>query len=370
MRIVAVEAWQPIAENSPPGWRTTFGQIAVRVRTDEGLVGCGVGGGGRAGLMVIESVLAPLLRGCDPSYVENHWDGMYQATLPFGRKGIAVMALSGVDLALWDLRAKAAGTSVAKLLNLRCRSRVPVYRTIWGDVDPATAAGGHGVKLHIHPHEPLSLENRGAFVDQVVERLAAARAAIGPARSLMVDGWMTWDAPATLAIANRIAQFNVAWIEEPLPPDDLRGYCRLRDECGIPIAGGEHEFTHHGFERLIDERLHRIVQPDVCWCGGLTALRRIYEMAGAARLRVVPHRGAEVWGLPALAALDPEPLAEEGRPWMTWVRGQPAIDLSGIPVPEAPGFGVHFDEDPPECIAGHALSPRELTSPSDRAAFR
>jgi L-rhamnonate dehydratase len=270
---------------------------------------------------------------------------MYRATLPFGRKGIAVMALSGVDLALWDLRAKAASQSVAKLLNHRTPARVPVYKTIWSNVDPETAAGRHGVKLHIHPPEPLRLQNRGAFVEQVAERVAATRAAIGPARQLMVDGWMTWDAPCTLMIARRIAPLKIAWIEEPLPPDDIKGYCWLRDECELPIAGGEHEFTPYGFEQLIDERLHQILQPDACWCGGLTALRRIYEMAGAAQLRVVPHRGAEVWGLHAIAALDSDPLAEEGRPWLTWVRGQPEPDESGIAVPDRPGFGVELDRD-------------------------
>jgi L-rhamnonate dehydratase len=356
MRIVAVEAWQPIAENSPPDWRTTFGQIAVRIRTGDGLVGYGVGGGGRAGVMVVESVLAPLLQGCDPSSVETLWDRMYRATLPFGRKGIAVMALSGVDLALWDLRAKAAGTSVAKLLNHHSGGRAPVYRTIWSDVDPEAVAGRHGIKLHIHPREPLRLQNRGEFVETVVERVAAARAAIGPARSLMVDGWMTWDAPSTLMIARRIAALNVAWIEEPLAPDDIDGYCRLRDECELPIAGGEHEFTPYGFEQLVNERLHRILQPDVCWCGGLTALRRIYEMAGAAQLRIVPHRGAEVWGLHAIAALDPDPLAEEGRPWMTWVHGQPVPDETGIVVPDGLGFGVQLDGGPQGPLSDYAYS--------------
>ena len=110
----------------------------------------------------------------------------------------------------------------------------------------------------------------------------------------------------------------------------------------MPIAGGEHEFTHFGFEPLIDERLHQVLQPDVCWCGGMTSLVRIYEMAAAARLRVVPHRGAEVWALHAIAALDAQPLAEQGRPWMSWVHGQPEPIEGEIAVPTEPGFGVEL----------------------------
>ena len=168
MGIRSVEAWQPIDANSPADWRTTFGQFAVRIVTEDGLTGCGVGGGGRAGMMVVESILAPLLIGRDPSRVEELWQRMYDATVPFGRKGIAVMALSGVDLALWDLRAKAAGRSVARLLSARHAPRVPTYNTVWGEVDEKTVAGSGGVKLHLHPPEPLTPATRAEFVESAV----------------------------------------------------------------------------------------------------------------------------------------------------------------------------------------------------------
>jgi L-rhamnonate dehydratase len=112
----------------------------------------------------------------------------------------------------------------------------------------------------------------------------------------------------------------------------------------VPIAGGEHEFTAHGFADLIEKRLHQVLQPDVCWCGGMTELVKIYELARRANLRVCPHRGAELWGLHALAALDLQPLAESGRPWMSWVGGQPPIVDGYIEITDAPGFGVMIDE--------------------------
>jgi L-rhamnonate dehydratase len=182
------------------------------------------------------------------------------------------------------------------------------------------------------------------LVSAVVHAVEKARALVGPGCPLMVDAWMKWDVPTTLAIADRLVRRNLDWIEEPLSPDDLAGYEVLRDLCPVPIAGGEHEFTAVGFAPLIERRLHRVLQPDVCWCGGMTPLIEIYRRARAADLRVCPHRGAEVWALHALAALDPQPLAESGRPWMTWVGGQPPIQGGFIRLSDGPGFGVVIDE--------------------------
>ena len=120
-------------------------------------------------------------------------------------------------------------------------------------------------------------------------------------------------------------------------------YATLRDECPIPIASGEHEYTARAFEPIIRERLHAIVQPDVCWCGGMTELVKIYRMAAEHGVEVCPHRGGEPWGLHAIAALDPDPLAESGRPWMSWVLGAPEIEDGYFALSERPGFGVHFE---------------------------
>lgn len=338
MRIAAIHSFQPHSPGSPADWRTSLGQIAVEVTTDTGLTGCGVGGGGAASIHLISAVLAPLLTGRDAEPVEEHWQAMYDATLPFGRKGIAIMAISGVDLALWDLRAKAAGIPVAVLLGGQVGQPVPTYTTVWDVVDQQTAAGSQAVKLHVHPH----VDDARQLVERVAGQVELARQALGAGRPLMVDAWMQWDLPTTLAIARRIAPLDIQWLEEPLPVDDLDGYAALRDQCPIPIAGGEHEFTALGFQPLIEQRLHQVLQPDACWVGGLTQLVRIYEMAAAAGLRVVPHRGAEVWGLHALAALDPNPLAESGRPWIDWVTGQPSIQDGVIRPGDAPGFGVAF----------------------------
>jgi len=343
MKITNVRACQPVADNSPPDWRTSIGQILVAVDTDAGVTGYGVGGGGVAGVHIVRTVLHDLLVGRHADDIDASWQAMYDATLAFGRKGIAIMAISGVDLALWDVRGKARRQSVCALLGGTTGVLLPTYVTVWGDI-PAELAGQHqGYKLHVERFEA------GERLRRVVDRVKRARDTVGYDCELMLDAWMKWDIASTLEIAERLVEYKIGWIEEPLPADDLAGYAELCGRCPIPIAGGEHEFTAAGFAEIIDRRLHHILQPDVCWCGGLTELIKIYALAAKAGLRVCPHRGAEIWALHAIAALDKQPLAESGRPWMTWVEGQPLIENGGIQPPEKPGFGVHFSPGISSC---------------------
>jgi L-rhamnonate dehydratase len=337
MRITDVRACQPKCD-SPPDWRTSLGQILVAIDTDAGLTGYGVGGGGLAAIHIIRTVLREILVGKDAEPVETHWQTMYDATLAFGRKGVAIMALSGVDLALWDLRGKAANRSVAELLGSPIHGAMPTYATVWDEIPDALLGQHSAFKIHLGKASDIG------SVQRFVEVVARAREKVGPGVALMIDAWMKWDVPFTLRFAEAVAPHRIDWIEEPLPPDDFAGYAELVRRCPIPIAGGEHEFTAAAFAELIERKLHQIVQPDVCWCGGMTELVKIYESAKQHGVRVCPHRGAEIWGLHALAALDPQPLAESGRPWMTWVGGQPAIVDGMIEAPRGPGFGAVIDE--------------------------
>jgi L-rhamnonate dehydratase len=328
-----------------------------------------VGGGGLSGIHIVRTVLRDLVLGRDAEPVEALWDAMYTATLPFGRKGVAIMALSGVDLALWDLRGRAERRSVVELLGGVRHSRVPVYGTAWGDIPDTMLGQYRAYKLHLgrqcpspwmgegsgggdgpckdnhsHPGPPPSRARESEGVGVLVEATARAREKLGSDCPLMVDAWMQWDVAGTLACAGAARALRLDWIEEPLPPDDLAGYAELVGRCPVPIAGGEHEFTAAAFAGLIDGRLHHVVQPDVCWCGGMTELVKIYRHAAAHGARVCPHRGGEVWALPALAALDPAPLGESGRPWLTWVGGQPVVRDGFLDIPDGPGFGVTIDE--------------------------
>ncbi len=339
MKITDVRAVQPIAPNSPPDWRTSLGQILVAIETDMGLKGYGVGGGGLAGMHVVRTVLRDVLLGRSPEPVEALWEDMFSATLPFGQKGLAIMALSGVDLALWDLRGKADKKPIAAWLGGSVGQPIPTYVTVWDDIPPDLASSHQAFKLHLPKVEA------SRRIPDVMERVERARAVIGNERELMIDCWMKWDLPTALEAVKELEDFQLRWIEEPLPVHDGEGYGQLANASRIPIAGGEHEFTAVGFQPWIEHRRHHILQPDICWCGGMTEMVKIHRIAKAHGLEVCPHRGAELWGLHAIAGLSDDPLAESGRPWMSWVEGQLPIENGTITLGDAPGFGVIINED-------------------------
>ena len=339
MKITRVRAVQPPTPKAPGDWRTIVGQILVAIDTDRGLTGYGVGGGGAAGTHVVNHLLAELLVGQDPAAIETHWERMYRATVPYGRKGLVVMAISGVDLALWDLRGKAENLHVARLLADKPHHRVPCYASLGTTPGSAVADGFQAVKLH------LPAVNGAADVDRVARQVAEARAQIGPDIRLMTDAFMRWDVASTLELAHEFKQQSVEWIEEPLLPDDFDGYAELAARCVLPIAGGEHEYTIRGFRDLAERRIHAIWQPDITWCGGLTQMIGIYKLAAEHGATVCQHRGAEVWGLHSVAAFERDaPLAEAGRPWMDWILDQPVIENGHIEIPDRAGFGIRVDE--------------------------
>jgi len=340
MRITAISAEQPATPGSPADWRTQLGQIVVRIETDSGLTGIGVGGGGAAGQHVVHTVLADLLVGRDATDVEQLHAEMCAHTAFYGRKGLAVMAISGVDLALWDLRGRLQNASVARLLDPQVDTSraLPTYTTVFDEHDAAraVAAGACAIKLHVERFGP-----RPSPV-QLSELVQRTRGQVGHEASVMVDAFARWDVATTLRVAEQLAPLGIEWLEEPLPPDDLRGYAELAERSPVPIAGGEHEYLAEGFRELIERRLHNVLQPDVNWCGGLTTLIEVYRQAGAAGWRVCPHRGSEPFALPAIAALDPQPLAESPRRWFTCLSGAPRIERGIVHVTDRPGFGVSY----------------------------
>lgn len=345
MKITDVRACQPVTPDSPDDWRTSMGQILVAVDTDAGLTGYGVGGGGFAGIHVVRTVLRDALIGCDASQIETLWRSQYDATLAFGQKGIVLMAISGVDLALWDIRGKSEGVPISELLGGAKQTRLPTYITVWDNaaLDKVADTSHQGFKLHLG--EQTGGDDVDEFADLIADQLRRARQTVGPDREVMADAWMKWDLAASKAVISRVTGLNLSWLEEPLPVDDEAGYAELVRDSTVPIAGGEHEYTSAGFQHLVEHRLHTVLQPDVNWLGGLTELIRVYEIAAEYDdIRVVPHRGSEIWSLHAIAALDPNPLAESGRPWMSWVEGQPSIEDGFVNVPDRPGFGIEIDE--------------------------
>jgi L-alanine-DL-glutamate epimerase-like enolase superfamily enzyme len=325
---IPVRAWTP---DSP--WRAGIGkQILVRLTTDEGLTGwgeCFAYGAPLAVCNVVDEALAPLLVGQDPTRIEHLLDTMQRALMIWGRRGLAMFALSGVDLALWDLAGKARGVPVAVLLGGVTNARTAAYASLLrygtaSDVGRAaasmTAAGFRAVKLH--------------QVD--VESVAAARDALGDDVELMLDTNCPWTVEQAIRIGRALERFDLRWLEEPIwPPEDYAGLARVRAALRIPIATGENDATAYAFREIVAAGAADIVQPSITKVGGLGEMRRIAALAAAASVTLVPH---SFYFGPGLAATLHFAAATSGVPYVEFPPG----DL------EAPLL-----QAPPRCVDGH-----------------
>ena len=346
MKITGVKAVYPNYQHVVPSWRTHFWQIVVRVETDTGVTGFGYGGGGAAAVEVVNRHFNELLVGRTVDSVDDitsAWDLLYDASLPYGRKGIAVMALSGVDLALWDLLGKAEGKPVHQLIGPRTKGLVPSYAT-----GPDTEWYRElGFTAHKFPHR---WTGKDSDYDTAVAAAAKARSVFGPDARIMIDTYLSWDGSVTLEMSKRLAEFNIYWFEDVLTPDDLSGQAALRQLVKPTlISGGEHEFTHHGFAAIANAGALDLWQPDITWCGGITAGRRILDIAREHSIPVAPHRGGEVWGLHLIVASNCMELAEKnpgnrGAPRDELWFGEPVVENGYIHPNDAPGFGVTLNE--------------------------
>lgn len=346
MKITDVKAVFPDYKHVVPSWRTNFWQIVVRVESNVGVVGFGYGGGGIASVEIINRHLKEYVVGQEVNSVTDIamiWDMLYNASMPYGRKGLAIMALSGVDLALFDLLGKAESKPVYDLIGGAKREKVFSYAT------GANSELYHklGYKAHKFPHRWSGSE---ADYDTAVETADKTRDMFGPDGMLMIDTYMSWDKPVTIEMAKRLSQFRIYWYEDVLNPDDLVGQAELRSLIGDTIlAGGEHEFTHYGFDNIAKTEALGMWQPDITWCGGLTAGMRIVELANKHGIPVSPHRGGEVWGLHLLVATDCADLAEfhsdhiEEKRDMLWLN-EPTPNNGYISPNDNPGFGVALNE--------------------------
>ena len=346
----------------PRRWRYTgpFAQLAsaiiVVVKTDQGVTGFGMGAGGAAAREIVHGHLRNLLIGQNPLDIELLWDQMYSSGNAYGRRGVFVMALSGIDNALWDVFGKATGEPVYRLLGGATKEKAASYFT---SADPQA-----GLDLGFeHFKMPASLlgdrRDGRERMARTVDALREIRQQIGPDHSLMIDCSSRWDdVEYTKEMARRLEEVDLYFIEEPLQPDDVLGYAQLvREIDSTLIASGEHEYTQWGFEMLLHHDAVQVVQPDVTWCGGVTALRKIAVMTGERGLPFIPHRGGSLWGLPLVLSTPHCPLAE------SFGTGDPnANDLMLAMTPrfddghyfpnDEPGFGTALTE---ALVRKHAL---------------
>ena len=353
---------QPFAYSR--AWYDSRTAMVVEIETDAGLIGWGeCYGPARMTAAVVQSV-APWLIGEDPLRTDYLWQMIYARLRDHGQKGVVIEGLSGIDIALWDIKGKHFGVPAHRLMGGPIRNEVQAYATglyrrksgdplryLAEEAAGYVAEGFKAVKLKV---------GFGVEEDAAVTR--AVREAIGPDVALMVDANHAYDAVAAIRLGRMIEPYDIGWFEEPVPPEDVAGYRAVKAALSIPVAGGECEFTRFGFRDLLVSRAIDIIQPDTCAAGGLSECKKIADMAEAFGVRYNPH----VWGtgiaiaasLQLLAVLPPhtpvslapiQPMLEFDRtehPIRQSLLVQP-IEHSGgfVRVPDGPGLGIEVDRD-------------------------
>jgi len=332
-----------------------LGWLVVELELDDGTVGIGNAAlAPHAVKTTIDTYLRPLLIGADPLDSEYLWQSMYRRTLPFGRKGIGMTAISAVDLAIWDAKGKVLKQPVFKLLGGRTKAKVPVYAsrlyaqpldTLYDEAKAYADQGFGAVKLRFGwgPKDGL------AGMQKNLDLMKTTREAVGDSVDIMADCYMGWSMEYARRMLRLLAPCNMRWVEEPVISDDLAGYAELRALGHVAIAGGEHEYTLHGFRQALDLRAFDIAQFDVNRVGGITVAKKISDLCEAYDVSVIPHAGqmhnyhitmssyagpiaeyfpkvpVEVGNELFWYIFDGEPVAKEGQ-----------IDLAD----DAPGFGL------------------------------
>lgn len=350
--------------------------LLVKITTDEGVYGWGEGGQYGPPEPVksaIDNVLAPILIGADPLDKDILWHRMYSHTRDFGQKGTYIEAISAVDIALWDICGKMLGVSVSKLMGGRERDAISMYAT--GCYYRGDQYLDLGETLEALKEEAAGYLEQGfrmlkmkvglLSIEQDAKRVQAIRETVGDEIGIFADCNHAYNAYTAIRMGRVLEDNQVLFMEEPVLPEDIEGYRRVRGQLDIPIAAGECEFTAYGFKQLITNGCIDIAQPDICCTGGLTEYLRIRALAQVFSTTVIPH----AWGsgialsvaLHALAStpLEPHtanPIAFQNEPMIEYDRNfnplrdellikNIGIEDGKVRVPEGPGLGVDVDEE-------------------------
>lgn len=344
-------------------------QVLVRIDTDEGISGwgeCCTGGeygeAAEAVKVLIEKGFAKRLKGENPLEFRKIWERLYQETVWFGRRGLTIFALSGLDTAMVDVAAKTKGISVCELLGGRSKESIPLYASLLFDMEDPEATAKKGLE-HVRrgysavkygwgmlPHKAF-----GMNPDKDEQMLQTIRETLGKDVKLMVDvgRYVKWDASYAISMANRLRKYNLFWLEEPLPQDDIEGYAKLAKEVDTPIAAGECLYTAFDFFDIIRRRAVDLVQPDVSKVGGISEAKRIVDFADENKTPWVPHNWSTAINSAAslhLCASSPQgflmEFKEEPNPLLSEIIKQPLkINKGTMEVPLGSGLGIEMDLD-------------------------
>ncbi|MCH1881485.1 L-rhamnonate dehydratase [Agrococcus sp. ARC_14] len=329
-----------------------LGTLVVEIEADDGTVGFAVTTAGEIGAWIVEKHLARFLEGRPVTDIERIWDQMYRSTLYYGRRGVVLNTISGIDLALYDLLGRLRGEPVYALLGGTVRDELQFYAT-GARPDRAKELGFIGGKMPLH-FSPS--EGQEGFNKNIAE-LAEMRERVGDDFWLMWDCWMSLDVEYATRLAHAANEHGLKWMEEALIPDDYWGYAQLKQQApaGMLITTGEHEATRWGFRQLLETGVD-IIQPDVGWCGGITELIKISALADSHGTMVVPH-GSSVYSYHFVVTRTNSPFAEflmmhetaeEVVPMFSPLLLNEPVPVNGrLVVPETPGFGVELNPEVP-----------------------
>ncbi|QNI33542.1 L-rhamnonate dehydratase [Alloacidobacterium dinghuense] len=273
------------------------GWLIVEIFTDSGHVGIGNAAlAPRITKQVIDTYLKPVLIGKDPFDTEFLWQHMYRLTMAFGRKGIGMVAISAIDIAIWDLLGKAINQPVFRLLGGRTKQKVPVYASRLYS-QPLDDLAKEAQQYKDRGYKAMKLRfgwgptDGAAGMQRNVELLRTVREVIGYEIDLMADAYMGWTLDYAQRMLPLIEPFQLRWLEEPVIPDDIGGYAVLKVQNRVPIAGGEHEFTIYGFRQMLEAKALDYIQFDTNRVGGISQARKIAALAEAYSVPVIPHAG-------------------------------------------------------------------------------
>lgn len=329
--------------------------LFLEILTDEGLSGF-YGPIDHAAAVHVTSLLKPVLLGRDPMPWQQIWYDLHTRYKRHGWIGAFMMAISAVDNTLWDLRGKAAGVPVYKLLGGPARPRIRAYASMGGfphEPEPlaehaqAMRKAGFTAQKWFFDRNPRT--GRAEMVEDVA-LVRNVREAVGEDYDLMFDAVMQWEADYAVAVARRILPFDPTWLEEPVPALQVNGYVRVKQATGIPLAGGEHLYSRWDVRPYLEANALDFVQTDPEWAGGISELMRICAMAAAYGVRVCPHGHTIVPAAHVIAA-QPEsvcPMLEylftSAVPRQCLFK-DPLVPQDGfLPLPSKPGLGVELDE--------------------------
>jgi len=328
-----------------------MGQIVVRVVTEDGLDGFGMTFGEPVA-EYIEKNLAEEVVGKDPLANEDIWNDMFRAIRSSGRKGAAMLAISAIDIAIWDLRGKILGQPIYKLLG-GTKRKIPAYASVGFLSMPDDEVVEKSLEYVADGYKTLKIKvgyDNGENIKADVSRVAKVRRAVGDDIELIVDANGIYDCASAIRFLHAADDLGICLFEEPVHADDIAGLRRIRDAALVPVASGENEYTKYGCRDLLLAEAVDVLQFDITRVGGFTDMVKVSAMTQAWNLKIAPHFWPQVSAhmmspAPHGLYLEVFPTAPSERPGGNIITNQPPIIDGHYEIPEAPGLGLDFDLD-------------------------